>query len=67
MSYPKSVFFGDGGAIADDDIAQIARALTESETVFAWQVGDVLLVDNQAIAHGRRPFKGERQIMVALT
>jgi alpha-ketoglutarate-dependent taurine dioxygenase len=67
MSYPKSVFFGDGGAIADDDIVQIARALTESETIFAWQVGDVLLVDNQAIAHGRRPFKGERQIMVALT
>jgi alpha-ketoglutarate-dependent taurine dioxygenase len=67
MNYPKSVFFGDGGPIADEDIEQIARTLTASETTFTWQIGDVLLVDNQAIAHGRRPFKGERQIMVALS
>ena len=66
MNYPKNVFFGDGSAIADDDARKIAMALEAEETTFRWQPGDVLLVDNQAIAHGRRPFKGERQIMVAL-
>jgi alpha-ketoglutarate-dependent taurine dioxygenase len=65
-NHPKSVFFGDGSPIGADDIHQIARILSEEETTFAWQAGDVVLVDNQAIAHGRRPFSGSRQIMVAL-
>ncbi len=67
INYPKAVFFGDGSTIPDEDILAVAAAQTAEETTFPWQVGDVLLVDNQAIAHGRRPFKGERQIMVALT
>ena len=67
ISYPKMAFFGDGSAIADADVHVIMRALADAETVFEWKVGDVILVDNQAIAHGRRPFKGKRQILVALT
>jgi alpha-ketoglutarate-dependent taurine dioxygenase len=67
MNYPKAVFFADGTAIPDDAAQAVAAAQTAEETVFTWQEGDVLLVDNQAIAHGRRPFVGERQIMVALT
>jgi len=66
INYPKSVFFDDGSAIPDADIQKIAQVLRESETTFRWRKGDVLLVDNQAIAHGRRPFAGQRQIMVAL-
>jgi alpha-ketoglutarate-dependent taurine dioxygenase len=67
MHYPKVVFYGDGSAIADADGIAVAAALTAEETTFAWQAGDILLVDNQVIAHGRRPFVGERQIMVMLT
>jgi alpha-ketoglutarate-dependent taurine dioxygenase len=67
MRFPKMAFYGDGEPIDDDDIRAIDRTLGEEETVFRWQAGDVLLVDNQAIAHGRRAFKGARQIMVALT
>jgi alpha-ketoglutarate-dependent taurine dioxygenase len=32
-----------------------------------WQVGDVLLIDNVAVAHGRRPFTGDRRILVAMS
>jgi hypothetical protein len=67
MTRPKMAFYGDGSPIADEDIAAIAAALIAEETVFRWKVRDVLLVDNQAIAHGRRPFKGERQILVVLS
>jgi alpha-ketoglutarate-dependent taurine dioxygenase len=66
LNFPKTVLFGDGAEIPDDDAQQISQALAAEETIFRWEVGDVLLVDNQAIAHGRRPFKGARQIMVAL-
>jgi alpha-ketoglutarate-dependent taurine dioxygenase len=67
MTYPKNVFYGDGSAIDDADIRTIAATLSEAETTFTWQRGDVLMVDNQAIAHGRRSFKGERRILVSLT
>jgi len=66
VNFPKTVLFGDGTGIRDEDARQVSAALTAEETVFRWEAGDVLLVDNQAIAHGRRPFKGARQIMVAL-
>lgn len=65
-NHPKAVFFGDGGPIPAEDTEAVSNALMAEETTFAWRAGDVLLVDNQAIAHGRRPFTGKRQIMVAL-
>jgi alpha-ketoglutarate-dependent taurine dioxygenase len=39
----------------------------DSATVkFRWQRGDLLLVDNFLVAHGRMPFRGERRILVAI-
>jgi alpha-ketoglutarate-dependent taurine dioxygenase len=39
----------------------------ESATVrFRWQRGDLLLVDNYFVTHGRMPFRGERRILVAI-
>ena len=31
-----------------------------------WQTGDVALVDNYLVMHGRRPFEGERRILASL-
>ncbi len=67
MHYPKMAYFGDGSPIPEEDIRAIVDVLAAEETLFTWRTGDVLVVDNQAIAHGRRPFKGKRQIMVSLT
>jgi alpha-ketoglutarate-dependent taurine dioxygenase len=41
-------------------------ALAAEERTFTWRLGDILLVDNEVIAHGRRPFTGERAIDVAM-
>jgi len=45
----------------------VVREAFEAETVvFRWETGDVLLLDNMLVAHGRRPFKGDRKIVAAL-
>ena len=66
MSRPTMTFYGDGSPIDDDDVRSIVAALSAEETTFRWRENDVLLVDNQAIAHGRNPFRGERRILVVL-
>lgn len=64
--FPKTVVFGDGGSIPAAAIETIAAALAAEEHTFTWRQGDILLVDNEVIAHGRRPFSGERAIDVAM-
>lgn len=64
--FPKTVMFGDGGSISASAIETIAAALEAEEHTFSWRRGDILLLDNEVIAHGRRPFTGERAIDVAM-
>ncbi|MEV5548310.1 TauD/TfdA family dioxygenase [Streptomyces sp. NPDC052309] len=32
-----------------------------------WAAGDLLLIDNVLVAHGRRPFTGRRRVLVAMS
>lgn len=64
--FPKAVTFGDGGPITAAAIETIAAALAAEERTFTWRRGDILLVDNEVIAHGRQPFTGDRAIDVAM-
>lgn len=66
VNHPKAVVYGDHSPIDVADIVAIQQALAAEEVVFDWQRGDVLLLDNNVMAHGRQPFRGERAIYVAL-
>lgn len=57
---------GDGTPIALADLEATRRAFDGATITFPWQADDVLLVDNVLVAHGRRPFRGERRILVAM-
>lgn len=63
---PYNTFYGDGTQIPDEVVAHL-RAAYDAETVkFRWQPGDLLLLDNMLVAHGRSRFTGERKILTAM-
>jgi hypothetical protein len=64
---PRNVCFGDGAPIGADDIAAIAAAHDQAIVSFPWQVGDVLLIDNLLVSHGREPYTGTRRVVVAMS
>jgi alpha-ketoglutarate-dependent taurine dioxygenase len=63
---PRQAFFGDGSPIPVAWLDDVRDAYRESLQVFSWQRGDVLLVDNMRISHGRRAFTGPRKVYVAM-
>jgi alpha-ketoglutarate-dependent taurine dioxygenase len=63
---PFNTYFGDGSRI-EDEIVEELRQTYNAETVhFPWKNGDLLLVDNMLVAHGRSPYSGARKIIVSM-
>lgn len=63
---PFTTRFGDGAPIGAEIVAAIHAAYARHTVREAWQAGDLLLVDNVRTAHGREPFEGPREVVVAL-
>jgi hypothetical protein len=63
---PRNALYGDGGEIADADLASIRAAFAQERVAFGWREGDVLLVDNMQVAHARNRFAGPRSVLVAM-
>jgi alpha-ketoglutarate-dependent taurine dioxygenase len=63
---PRNAYYGDGRVIEDSVLDEIRGVYAELQVVFPWQAGDVLMLDNMLVAHGRAPFSGPRQILVGM-
>jgi alpha-ketoglutarate-dependent taurine dioxygenase len=63
---PRTTRFGGGGRLSAQEIADIESAYARHTHEICWQSGDVVLVDNMRIAHGRAPYSGERKVLVAM-
>jgi len=61
-----NTYYGDGTPIEDSIIAEIREAYRQETIAFPWQHGDLLMLDNMLVAHGRSPFVGPRKILVAM-
>ena len=62
----KSIRFGDDSAISEDAMAKAIQIGDELSFDMLWQPGDVVLVDNFLVMHGRRPFEGQRRVLASL-
>ena len=63
---PRNVYYGDGGSIEDATVQTIIDTYWQNAVSFLWQKGDILMLDNMLIAHGRLPYVGSRKIVVAM-
>lgn len=59
--------FLDGTEIPKSYMQHVEDVIWKNMNIFAWQKGDVIALDNFSTAHGRLPFQGEREILVAWT
>jgi hypothetical protein len=57
----------DGTRITEEMVGEINAAVDAETVAIPWCKGDVMLVDNILVSHGRRPFDGPRRVLAALT
>lgn len=64
---PQNVRFGDDSPIDVDVLHKVRATMKNRATAFPWQEGDLLMLDNVLVSHGRMPFSGPRKILVAMS
>lgn len=64
---PQTATFGDDTPIDVAMLDAVRQTVAAEMRLFPWEEGDLLMVDNMLVAHGRRPFEGARKILVSMT
>lgn len=64
--FPRNATFGDGSLLDESELDHVRKVFDEEAVSFQWQKGDILLLDNMRMAHGRTPYKGKRRVLAAM-
>lgn len=63
---PRTAMYGNGEPIEDAVLQEVRAAYLECQVPLQWRAGDIALLDNRCVAHGREPFTGPRRVLVAM-
>jgi alpha-ketoglutarate-dependent taurine dioxygenase len=64
--YGADTLYGDGIEMPFEEALHIRKVISKNTWMFPYEQGDVLMLDNHRLAHGRTPwFEGRRSVMVA--
>lgn len=64
---PNNTYYADGEEIEPEILAEVRAAYEAEQVRFAWQEGDILMIDNMLVSHAREAFTPPRRILVAMT
>jgi alpha-ketoglutarate-dependent taurine dioxygenase len=64
---PQSVSYADGSPIPAAHVHQIRDRGLAAAVDVDWRQGDLLLIDNVLVGHGRRAYSGARRVLVAMS
>jgi alpha-ketoglutarate-dependent taurine dioxygenase len=64
---PHWVTYGNGTEIPAKDLDEVRRAAAANKVALPWEPGDVMVVDNMRVLHGREAFTGDRKVVVSMT
>lgn len=58
---PNNIKFEDNSEISDDIMSELNEIAERITTEVDWQKGDILIIDNTRILHGRRNFSDDKR------
>lgn len=61
----SDVRLANGDPIPDATVDHVRRVVARSSVALGWKRGDLVIVDNHRVLHGRLPFRGKREVLVA--
>lgn len=63
---PTYVSFGDKSPISNTAITHVQDIFNKVSVVRPWEKADLLMIDNVLVSHGRKPYTGNREILVSM-
>ncbi|GAA5233983.1 hypothetical protein FOZ76_26965 [Verticiella sediminum] len=66
QQYPTGATLGNGEPLSEDELQTLRTLCRERGAAWPWQDGDVMILDNLQVWHGRNPYEGAREVQVAL-
>jgi hypothetical protein len=66
VDLPRYVCFGDGSPIPNETLSIISNVLKKESATIQAKEGDIIYLDNLLVAHCRLPYRGDREVRVAL-
>lgn len=65
--FPMFVRFGNGEDISEEMVKEILQTIDKVTIAPEWNRNELLIVDNELVAHGRNSYTGDRKVLVAMS